>query len=67
MLAAALKRNPRDTDALVQRADLAVGAGNFKEAEQDLKTVLHLAPPPSSLSRGGSPPRPARRCRSGRN
>jgi tetratricopeptide (TPR) repeat protein len=44
ILAAALKRNPRDTDALVQRADLAVGAGNFKEAEQDLKTVLHLAP-----------------------
>ena len=42
LLAAALSKNPRDTDALLQRAELALKTGNAQQAEEDLKQVLHL-------------------------
>jgi tetratricopeptide (TPR) repeat protein len=42
--AAALKKNPEDTDALFERAGLSMRGGNAVEAERDLKQVLHFKP-----------------------
>jgi tetratricopeptide (TPR) repeat protein len=44
LLAAALKKNPKDSDALVQRSELNLKSGQFEEAEKDLKLVLGLQP-----------------------
>jgi len=44
LLAAALKKNPKDTDALFERAGLALRDGNAADAEKDLQEVLHAKP-----------------------
>jgi tetratricopeptide (TPR) repeat protein len=44
LVAAALKKNPQDTDALFDRAGLSMRAGNAVDAERDLKEVLHYKP-----------------------
>jgi Tfp pilus assembly protein PilF len=44
LLAQALKRNPKDTDALLQRAEIGIGAKDFTQAEADLNQVLSLRP-----------------------
>lgn len=44
LVAAALKKNPEDTDALFERAGLWLRDGNAVEAERDLKQVLHFKP-----------------------
>lgn len=44
LLAAALKKNPKDIDALFERAGLALRAGNAVEAGKDLQEVLHSKP-----------------------
>ena len=44
LLAAALKKNPKDTDALFERAGLSMRAGNIVSAERDLKEVLRFTP-----------------------
>lgn len=43
VLATALKRNPKDTDALLQRAGWRLQLGKPDDAEKDLKEVLHFA------------------------
>lgn len=40
----ALNRNPRDLDALLQRAEIFLGGGKYQQAETDLNEVLHLRP-----------------------
>jgi tetratricopeptide (TPR) repeat protein len=40
ILDAVLKKNPKDADALVQRAELSIGSGKFTQAENDLNLVL---------------------------
>ncbi|HJT87200.1 MAG TPA: tetratricopeptide repeat protein [Bryobacteraceae bacterium] len=42
VLAGALKRNPKDLDALLQRSQLLLRAGKASDAEKDLQQVLHL-------------------------
>ncbi len=42
LLAAALKKNGKDADALFQRAELYIRDGNAGPAEADLKQVLHF-------------------------
>jgi tetratricopeptide (TPR) repeat protein len=42
VLNAALKKNPNDLDALLQRGELALGAGQYQDGEADLNRVLHL-------------------------
>jgi len=44
VLAAALKANAKDTEALLQRAELRLKAGKEDDAEKDLKTVIHFNP-----------------------
>jgi len=44
LLAAALKKNPKDVDALYQRSKLYVKSGKSAEALQDLDQVRHFAP-----------------------
>jgi tetratricopeptide (TPR) repeat protein len=44
VLAAALKRNSGDADALLQRGELYLNWGKLTEAEGDLQKVLHLRP-----------------------
>ena len=44
LLNEALKKNPKDLDALLQRGELALAAGNFNRAETDLNQVVHLQP-----------------------
>jgi tetratricopeptide (TPR) repeat protein len=44
VLSAALKRNSKDTNALLQRSELDLHAGQAAQAEQQLKQVLHLEP-----------------------
>ena len=44
VLAAALKRNPKDTDALLQRAGLRLRFEKADDAENDLREVLHFDP-----------------------
>jgi tetratricopeptide (TPR) repeat protein len=48
-LASALKKNPKDTDALLQRAELLAQAGDYPRAELDLNEVLHLKPDSSEV------------------
>ena len=43
-LNAALKRNPKDVDALLQRSELYLKSSRVRDAENDLQTVLHLTP-----------------------
>jgi putative PEP-CTERM system TPR-repeat lipoprotein len=40
----ALKKNPKDLDALLQRGELLLDAGKYNRAENDLNEVLHLQP-----------------------
>jgi tetratricopeptide (TPR) repeat protein len=44
LVAAALKRNPKDMDALLQRSELYLNTRNPSQAEQDVKEVLQLHP-----------------------
>lgn len=44
VLTDALKKNPKDLDALLQRGELFLQAGKFVEAEGDFNNVLHLKP-----------------------
>jgi len=44
ILAAALKSNSNDLDALLQRSQISIRAGKSKEAEADLAQVLHYQP-----------------------
>jgi len=44
IIAGALKRNPNDTDALLQRSELWLRSGNAVEAANDLTNVLHSQP-----------------------
>jgi Tfp pilus assembly protein PilF len=44
LLNAALKKNPKDTDALYERAGLSLRAGKTSDAERDIKEVLHYTP-----------------------
>ena len=38
----ALKKNPKDMDALLQRGELFLTTGNYPEAEADLNNVVHM-------------------------
>src|ERR1022692_5257016 len=44
VLDAALAKNPKDLDALVQRSDLLILDGKYNQAELDLNQVLRLNP-----------------------
>ena len=44
VLSAALKRNSKDTNALLQKSELDLQAGRTSQAEQQLKQVLHQEP-----------------------
>lgn len=44
VLSDALKKNPKDLDALLQRAELSLGSGKYGEAEADLNAVLRMKP-----------------------
>ena len=44
VLAAALKKNRKDLDALLQRAELLTAAGKYNEAQMELNQVLKLRP-----------------------
>jgi len=44
VLSDALKKNPTDLDALLQRSELYIGAKDFARAEADLNAVLHYRP-----------------------
>lgn len=44
VLAAALKRNPKDADALLQRGEIALEAHKFDEAEADFNRAMKLKP-----------------------
>jgi tetratricopeptide (TPR) repeat protein len=44
VLAQVLKSNPKDSDALLQRAEIAIGAKDYGVAEADLNQVLQLRP-----------------------
>jgi len=44
ILEQALKKNPKDLDALLQRAEMSLAAGKYAPAEADLNQVLHLRP-----------------------
>lgn len=44
LIDAALKKNPKDSDALLQRAELLIGGGKYDQADIDLNAVLRLQP-----------------------
>ena len=44
LAAAALKKDPKDTDVLFKRAGLSLRSGKVEEAEKDLQAVLHFRP-----------------------
>jgi tetratricopeptide (TPR) repeat protein len=44
MLAQVLKANPKDSDALLQRGEIAIGTKDYAVAEADLNQVLQLKP-----------------------
>jgi tetratricopeptide (TPR) repeat protein len=44
VLAAALKKNPKDSDALLQRGEMFMAAKKYDKAELDLNQVLHVNP-----------------------
>lgn len=49
VLDAALKKNSKDLDCLLQRAELTVAEGKYLDAEMDLNQVLHLKPDSAEL------------------
>jgi tetratricopeptide (TPR) repeat protein len=49
ILDAALKKNSKDLDCLLQRAELTVAEGKYQDAEMDLNQVLHLKPDSAEL------------------
>lgn len=44
VLAEALKKNPRDLEALLQRAEISVASGKYAEAEADINQILRMKP-----------------------
>jgi tetratricopeptide (TPR) repeat protein len=44
ILATALKQNPKDVDALYQRAESDIGTKEFEQAQRDIEAVLHMRP-----------------------
>lgn len=44
ILAQALKVNPSDADALLQRGEIAIGTKDYSQADADLNQALHLRP-----------------------
>src|ERR1017187_868763 len=42
ILTDALKKNPKDMDAILQRGELFLAAGKYKDAEADLNVVVHM-------------------------
>jgi tetratricopeptide (TPR) repeat protein len=44
VVSAALKSNPKDMDALLQRSQFLIAAGKIQEAENDLNQLLHFKP-----------------------
>ena len=44
LLAEALKKNPKDMDALLQRAEMSIAQRKYDSAEIDLNQVLHVQP-----------------------
>ena len=44
LLDEALKENPKDMEALIQRSQILLQSGNLKEAKRDLEVVLHVDP-----------------------
>lgn len=44
VLAQALKVNPSDAEALLQRGEIAIGAKDFSQADADLNQAMHLRP-----------------------
>lgn len=44
LVAGALKKNPRDIDALFERAQISLRSRNTDDAEASLRSVLHLKP-----------------------
>jgi Tfp pilus assembly protein PilF len=42
VLKAALQKNPKDTQALLQRSQLYLASGKYAQAEDDLRQVLHF-------------------------
>jgi len=44
LLAQALKQNPKDTDALLERSIISLEAGNLEQAEADLHQVILFVP-----------------------
>lgn len=48
LLNAALKKNPKDSDALLQRSEMFLAVNRYDKAEADLSQVLHLNPDSAS-------------------
>jgi len=46
LLSAALKKNPKDLDALLQRGEIGIERRDFSQAEADLNSVLAAKPDP---------------------
>ena len=44
VLNGALKKNPKDLEALLQRGEISVGSSKYADAESDFNRVLHLKP-----------------------
>ncbi len=44
LLAAAIAKNPKDADALLERGELSIDAGNYEAAQSDLNLVLRYRP-----------------------
>jgi tetratricopeptide (TPR) repeat protein len=49
ILASALKKNPKDGDALLQHAEIAVGKGQYPDAEEALNRLRKLRPEASEV------------------
>jgi tetratricopeptide (TPR) repeat protein len=44
VLAAALKKNSKDSVALLQRAEISLAKGRLEQAQSDIETVIHFQP-----------------------
>ena len=44
VLDSALRKNPKDLDALLQRGEMSLAAAKYDNAEADLNSILHLQP-----------------------
>ena len=44
MLDSALKKNPKDTAALIQRAELEISSSKYQQAESDLNQAMRMQP-----------------------